>query len=264
MVYDKELTPSSSNLTTQIRGQVYFPNSTGVNTKGPFAILIFLPGKHADCRLPVPPGYPAIDINSTDSSGQCPDGMSKVPNHLGYAYLSRYFASYGYIVVAIDVVSINNKAGIPGDNTLNFVRSRLVLKTLEKMKEWNDSAEKCKQALGGIDLSGHFDFTQIGMMGHSRGGEGVRNAYNMLMENKGPSDASLWRNRLSGMIIRAIMEIAPMYYGQDGVKLGADNIPWGMIVAGCEDDEIDYSECSTRMFYSVGIDLYFGEISTFE
>ncbi|CAF1140437.1 unnamed protein product, partial [Didymodactylos carnosus] len=255
IAYDTELTPSSNNLTTQIRGQLYFPNSTAANTKGPFPVLVFLPGKHPDCRLPVPLGYPAIDINSTDSWGQCPDGMSKVPNHLGFAYLGRYFASYGYIVASVDVVSMNNKLGIAGDSTLNFVRARIVLKTLEKMKEWNDSAEKSKQALGDVDLSNNFDFTQIGMMGHSRGGEGVRNAYNMLMENKGPSDASMWRNRLSGMVIRAIMEIAPMYYGQDGVKFGVDNIPWGIVIAGCEDDEIDYGECITRMCCSADIDL---------
>ncbi|CAF3567523.1 unnamed protein product [Adineta steineri] len=239
--YDIELTPTSNNLTTQIRGQLYFPNFTAVNRKGPFPILVFLPGKHPDCRTPVPPGYPAIDINSTDSQGQCPDGMSKVANHLGYSYLGRYFASYGYIVASIDVVSINNKPGIDGDITLNFVRARLVLKTLEKMKEWNDSAEKCKQVLDGINLSAHFDFTQIGLMGHSRGGEGVRNAYNMLMENKGSSDTLMWRNRLAGMNIRAVMEIAPMYYGRDSVKLTVDNVPWAMMVAGCEDDELDYA-----------------------
>ncbi len=240
IAYDTELTPSSNNLTTQIRGQVYFPNSTMSHIKSIFPILIFVPGKHADCRLPVFPGYPALDINATDSWGHCPNNMNKVPSHLGFDYLSKYFASYGYIVVAIDVILINNKWGIPGDQTLNFIRARLVLKTLQKMKEWNSDAIISKQVLDGVDLSGQFDFTQIGLMGHSRGGEGVRNAYNMLMESKGTSDAPLWRQRLPGMIIRAILEIAPMYYGQDGVKLAVDNIPWAMIVAGCEDDEIDY------------------------
>jgi hypothetical protein len=237
---DAELTPSSNNLTTQIRGQVYFPNLTSFNVKSSFPILIFIPGKHPDCRLPIIPGYPALDINSTDSLGQCPNNMAKVPSHLGFGYLGRHFASHGYIVVSIDVVLINNKWGIPGDYTLNFVRARLVLKTLQKMKEWNSNAGISKEILDGVDLSDKMDFTQVGLMGHSRGGEGVRNAYNMLMENKGPSDASVWRQRLPDVIIRGILEIAPMYYGQDRIKLGVDNIPWAMIVAGCEDDEIDY------------------------
>jgi hypothetical protein len=110
------------------------------------------------------------------------------------------------------------------------------------MMEINQSAETSRQILNGTDLSGKFDFSQIGMMGHSRGGEGVRNAYNMLMENKGPSDAPQWRARLPGVIIRAIIEIAPMYFGENGTKLGVENIPWGMIVSGCEDDEIDYGK----------------------
>lgn len=235
-VNDTELTPSSNTLTTQIHGQLYFPN----NTQGLFPILVFLPGKHSDCRLLTKPGYPALDYGSTDNSGKCPNNLSRVASHLGFGYLGEYFASHGYIVISIDVVLINNKWGIPGDSALNFVRARMVLRTLQKMMEINQNSNISKQILNGIDLSNKFDFNQVGLMGHSRGGEGVRNAYNMLMENKGPSDAPQWRQRLPGVMIRAIMEIAPMYYGQNGTKLGVENIPWAMIVSGCEDDEIDY------------------------
>jgi hypothetical protein len=234
------LTPFSNNLTTQIRGQLFFPNISTNHTGGPFPILVFLPGKHPDCRFPTPEGYPDLDFQSADSLGHCPNNLPTVPSHLGYSYLGRYFASHGYIVGSIDVVLINNKWGIPGDSTLNFVRARLVLRTLQKMMEWNRNAEESKQVLNGIDLSGKFDFDQVGLMGHSRGGEGVRNAYNMLMENKGPSDTPQWRERLPDVRIKAVMEIAPMYYGQNGTTLGVENIPWSMIVSGCEDDEVDY------------------------
>ncbi|CAF1009564.1 unnamed protein product [Rotaria sp. Silwood1] len=261
IVNDTELTPSSNNLTTQIRGQIYFPNTTTNDIQGSFPILVFVPGKHADCRLPVPPGYPSLDLGATDSWGHCSNNLSTVPSHLGFAYLGQYFASYGYIVISIDMILINNKWGIPGDDTLNFVRGRIVLRTLQKMMELNASAEISKQVLSGVDLSGKFDFSQVGMMGHSRGGEGVRNAYNMLMENKGPSDAPKWRERLPGVMIRAIMEIAPMFYGQNGTKLDVKNIPWGMIVSGCEDDEIDYS-ANHEYFnteWQVGIPMCLGD-----
>ena len=238
MVNDTELTPSSSNLTTEIRGQIYYPNST----QGPFPILVFLPGKHPDCRLPLTSGYPALDLGATDNSGKCSDGLSRVPSHLGFAYLGRYFASHGYIVVSVDIALINNKWGIPGDQQLNFVRARVVLRTLQKMMDLNRSSQISKQILAGVDLSGRFDFSHVGMMGHSRGGEAVRNAYNMLMERKGPSDASRWRERLPGVMITAVMEIAPMYHGEGGIKLGVENIPWGMIISGCENDEIDYGK----------------------
>ena len=247
---DTELTPFSNNLTTQIRGELFFPNISTSQSKTPLSILIFLPGKHADCRLPTPEGYPALDFEATDSLGHCPYDLPTVPSHLGYAYLCEYFASHGYIVASIDVVLINNKWGISDDSTLNFVRARLVLRTLQKMIEWNSNAETSRQVLHGIDLSGRFDFTQVGLMGHSRGGEGVRNAYNMLMENKGPSDAPQWRQRLPDVMIKAIMEISPMYYGQNGTKLGVENIPWGMIVSGCEDDETDYGRCISNCFIS--------------
>ena len=244
IVLDSELTPSSNNLTTQIRGQVYFPNRTSSSSS---PILIFLPGKHPDCRLPVPDGYPALDTEATDSQGRCPFNLPTVPSHLGFGYLGRYFASHGYIVISIDILLINNKWGIPGDFTLNFVRARIVLRTIEKMIEWNRSSEVSKRILSGVDLSNRFDFTQIGVMGHSRGGEGVRNAYNMLMEGKGPSDAPQWRQKLPGVMIRAVMEVAPMYYGENGTRLGVENIPWAMLVSGCEDDEVDYSKLNCTM-----------------
>lgn len=257
---DTELTPLSTNLTTQIRGELFFPNASSSQNETSYPILLFLPGKHADCRLPTPPGYPSLDFESTDSLGHCPNNLPTVASHLGYAYLGEYFASYGYIVASIDVVLINNKWGIPGDSTLNFVRARLVLRTLQKMLEWNSNAEISKEVLHGIDLSGRFDFSEVGLMGHSRGGEGVRNAYNMLMENKGPSDAPQWRQRLPNVMIKGIMEIAPMYYGQNGTKLGVENIPWGMIVSGCEDDETDYGRSISYCFIW-NIDLPFSTCS---
>lgn len=238
IVNDSELTPTSTNLTTQIRGELFFPNTTGHNARHP--ILIFLPGKHPDCRYPVPAGYPAIDIGAVDNQGKCAEGLPTVPSHLGFAYLARYFASHGYIVLSMDVILINNKGSVANDTALNFVRARLVLKTIEKVIDWNRSAQTSKDVLHGIDLSDRFDISQIGLMGHSRGGEGVRNAYNMLMEGKGSSDAAHWQRKLSGVRIVAVLEIAPMFYGQDGQQLGVENIPWAMMVAGCEDDEIDY------------------------
>ena len=238
MLNDTELSPLSHNLTTEIRGQLYFPNST----QGPFPVLVFLPGKLPDCRLPITPGYPALDLGATDSLGKCPDGLSRVASHLGFAYLGHYFASHGYIVLSVDLALMNNKWGFPGDQQLNFVRARITLRTLQKMIELNRSSQTSMQVLQGIDLSGRFDFNHVGLMGHSRGGEAVRNAYNMLMEQKGPSDAAAWRGRLPGVSIVAVMEIAPMYHGEDGIKLGVENIPWGMVISGCENDEIDYGK----------------------
>ncbi|CAF1223458.1 unnamed protein product [Adineta ricciae] len=240
IVNDHELTPTSNNLTTQIRGEVFYPNTTKKNVNTSYPILIFLPGKHPDCRIQVPPGYPLLDIGSADVQGNCPEHTSKVPSHLGFSYIGRHLASYGYIVVSIDVLLINNKWSILNDSALNFVRARIVFRTIEKMMEWNSDSQVSKEILHGIDLSDQFDFTEIGLMGHSRGGEGVRNAYNMLMEGKGASDALRWKSKLPNVRFKAILEITPMYYGENGIRLGVENIPWAMIVAGCEDDEIDY------------------------
>ena len=249
------MTPLSTNLTTQIRGQIFYPNPHNrtklISLDERYPILIFLPGKHADCRLHVPEGYPALDLEATDSSGNCPFNLSKVPSYLGFAYLGRYFASYGYIVLSIDIILINNKWAIPGDSTLNFVRARIVLRTIEKIIEWNSRSDESKKILNGIDLSNRFDLSEIGLMGHSRGGEGVRNAYNMLMKGQGPHDIYPWKEKLSNVQIKAVMEIAPMYFGENGTRLGVEDIPWAMIVAGCEDDEIDYSSVKDILLHKI-------------
>jgi hypothetical protein len=241
--YDHELTPTATNLTTRIRGHIYYPRLNDTNERQAFPMLIFVAGRHPDCRLPVVVGYPALDIEAVDDLGRCPLNLQPVQGHLGYAYLARYFASHGYIVISIDMLMVNNKrAVIPDDSTMNFLRARVILRTLQRAMEWNASGQISREYLHGIDLSNRFDFTQIGLMGHSRGGEAVRNVYNMLHQGKGPNDTSQWQNRLSNVKIRAVMEVAPMYFGEKGVRFGVETIPWAMIVAGCEDDLVDYSK----------------------
>jgi hypothetical protein len=59
-------------------------------------------------------------------------------------------------------------------------RGRLVLKHLQRLYEWNtNGTPPDKRGTIGIELRNRLDFNNIGLMGHSRGGEGVRAAYNI-------------------------------------------------------------------------------------
>ena len=80
------------------------------------------------------------------------------PSYQGYTYLLDHFASRGYIALSIDVNAINAMDGM--QNT----RGRAVIEHLTLLRSKNLSP--------GL-LQGKIDLTQVAIMGHSRGGDGV-------------------------------------------------------------------------------------------
>src|SRR6185436_19424459 len=64
-----------------------------------------------------------------------------------------------------------------------------------------------------VNLTGKIDFTNVGLMGHSRGGQGVLAAYNLYRNSSidpraTPPDIA-WGTRIPGMTIKGIFEIGP-------------------------------------------------------
>jgi hypothetical protein len=55
-------------------------------------------------------------------------------------------------------------------------RGILVMRHLQNLSQWNRHGGTPSGV--GVELQDHLDFANIGMMGHSRGGDGVRAAYN--------------------------------------------------------------------------------------
>lgn len=86
----------------------------------------------------------------------------------------------------------------------------------------------------GFDPRGKLDFSQVGMMGHSRGGEGVRAAYNLYRDNGSP-----WPTRiLAPVTFRGVFEIAPVD-GQSDRVLDADGTAWAVLLPMCDGDVSD-------------------------
>ena len=81
------------------------------------------------------------------------------------------------------------------------------------------------------DLRGRINFAHVGLMGHSRGGEGMRAAYHLYRQSNSP-----WEPRIPGMTIRGIYEIAPTdgFYG--GGPLQADGVAWNVVLPMCDGD----------------------------
>ena len=142
----------------------------------------------------------------------------------GYGYLGELLASRGFILVSVDENFING--GLRGESD---GRAWLLLKHLEDWKRWNDST--------GGPFYHKVDMNNIGIMGHSRGGEavGIAAAFNRLSHY--PDDANVKFN--FNFNIKAVFAIAPVdgQYKPAGVFTPIENVNY-MVIHGSHDGDV--------------------------
>jgi hypothetical protein len=254
---------------TEIWARVWRPQRALVG----LPLVVFLHGNHgtcgtffcsiANCGRPIPlPNGPRIDdrIDYT-TTGTCPragEGTPPAetdyvvsPSHEGYAYLAEQLASRGYLVVSINAnrgitAGTPQDLGTPGspfieDRGLNLARARLILRHVELLSRWNRGLEPTPSSLG-FSLEGAIDFGRVALVGHSRGGEGVRAAYNIYTGRNtdiNPYAAIDWRSRIGEAVkFRGIFEIAPVDR-QTVRTLNVEGTTWSVMVPGCDGDVIN-------------------------
>lgn len=232
---DYRLAPSvdpaiAAGVTTEVWGTIWRP---AVLSSPPYPLVVMLHGNHATCGRFDPGLGVRVDDNSQYTfSGTCPSGYVVAPSHRGYAYLAEQLASTGYIVVSINANrGINAAGGVAGDAGLNLRRGRLVLRHLQLLSQWNSSGGTPPSL--GFDLQGKLDLSQVGLMGHSRGGEGMRAA---LAQYKDPG--SPWKTAIGPVGFRALYEIAPVD-GQTSRVLNAIGLTWNVLLPYCDGDVSD-------------------------
>lgn len=112
----------------------------------------------------------------------------------GYEYLGRHLASRGFILTSLDMNFIN---GIGGEND---GRGWLFLKHMEAWRGFNEDPEN--------PFHGKVDMGNIGIIGHSRGGEAVGHAAAFNRLKRYPDDATLeWDFDFD---LKAVVAIAPV------------------------------------------------------
>jgi hypothetical protein len=211
---------------TEIWGAVYRPSSLDAR---PYPLIVILHGNHGTC------GYgesPRVDDSTMYTfTGTCPPNYRVTPNHLGYGYVAERLASWGYIVVSINANrGINAAPGTPDDLGLNKARGRLILRHLQRLSEWNRGIVPTPASLG-TDLTGRLDFRHVGLIGHSRGGEGVRAAYNFYKDLGSP-----WPGRVPDPVtFEGIFEIGPVD-GQTDRQFNAAGTAWNVLLPMCDGD----------------------------
>jgi len=206
--------------------RVYLPSGYA----GPLPVIVILHGNHATCGTDEGYGPARRDDNIQYTlTGTCPERYMVIPNHAGYDYLARPLASWGYVVVSINANrGVTAAPGEPLDRGLNLRRGRLVLRHFRHLVELNDTPTS--------PLYRKIDFSHVGLMGHSRGGEGIRAAYEQYRAPGSP-----WPARIGTPIeFEALFEIGPVD-GQTGPRtspnqLNADGLAWTVLLPNCDGD----------------------------
>ncbi|RCX20487.1 chlorophyllase-like protein [Fontibacillus phaseoli] len=139
-----------------------------------------------------------------EREGQFPLVLIVHGNHLmedysddGYAYLGKLLASRGFIAVSVDENFLNYSVwtGIP-DNDMK-VRAWMLLKHLQQIGSFAENPD--------TPFYDAVDFGQIGLIGHSRGGQAVSMAFDY--KRWFAADSTL--KNMDNYQIRAIAAIAP-------------------------------------------------------
>jgi hypothetical protein len=242
---DPDIDPT---ITTEVWAAVYRPVDL---TAGPYPLVVMLHGNHATCGKPSTTGGPRIDDNNSyATTGTCPSGYVVVPSHAGFRYAAERLASWGYIVVSVNSNrGINGLSGPVEDSGLNLRRGRLVLKHLQKLSEWNLYGGTPSSL--GFDLRGKLDLQSVGLMGHSRGGEGMRAA---VAQYRDPG--SIWPAKIVPSIrFQSVFEIAPVD-GQSTRILDAGGLRWNVLLPMCDADvyDLDGIKPYDRMLKNAGAD----------
>ncbi|SDN49477.1 poly(ethylene terephthalate) hydrolase family protein [Allokutzneria albata] len=157
---DDALRPDAFPWPVELTGHVYYPEKPAVSA---YPVVVFLHGRHATCM--------SSTVPTPRLAWPCPAGYQPIPSHRGYDYLGRQLAGHGYAVISISANGINGNDALDA-NSGQRARGELVLKHLDLWNEWRTKP-------GGpvpVSVTRSFDFDRIGLMGHSRGGEGVVNA----------------------------------------------------------------------------------------
>ncbi len=234
---------------TEIWARVFWPkNKVDGTIPNQLPLVALLHGNHGTCGTGVDP---RLDEGSdyTDT-GECPKGWVVTPNHEGYNYFAEQLASYGYLVISINANrGITAGSGVSGDSGLNLARGRLILKHLALWHNWSTQGSAPQTLEADVNsFIGKVDFSHVGLFGHSRGGEGVRAAYNLYYDTD-----SFWPAKIPNLKIEAIFEVGAVD-GQTSRVLDAQNTVWNQLIPICDGDvsSFDGIRPYNRMMQSAG------------
>ncbi|SMQ74781.1 Ig-like domain (group 3) [Agreia sp. VKM Ac-1783] len=227
----------------EVTGKMYLSSASGNRP-----VVILLHGRHVSCAS-----------TATDLPWPCGPGQMNIRSYLGYEGTARALATNGYNVLSIAANAIN---AYDNKLALDFgaqARGQLVLDTLGMLAKANagetvsyddvtpatasapstttsrtlDDAlvhattrsdqPAAPSGITAASLKGRFDLNQVGLMGHSRGGEGVVSA------------ATLNEALPTPYGIKAVLPLAPVDFG----RMTMPDVATAVFLPYCDGDVSD-------------------------
>ncbi|MFH8900531.1 hypothetical protein ACH4HG_29690 [Streptomyces coeruleorubidus] len=185
-------------------------------------LALFLHGRHGTCYKPG---------SEDDVTGDwpCADGYKPIPSYLGYLRDQQLLASQGYVTVSISANGINAQDWDAEDAGAQ-ARSSLVRQHLARWAGWTAHRSSAPAV---VRKAAKADLSQVLLVGHSRGGEGVNRA---AMDSLYPPPAA--EDGYRGPVrwkVRGTVLIGPTIFGQNPVA----DVPSVTLLPGCDGDVSD-------------------------
>jgi hypothetical protein len=214
-------TPTSGN-SVELTGEIYAP--TDLSTLSNLPLVVIMHGNHVD------------EFTTTGGVGfawPIQPGFQPIPNYLGYEYFADVLASHGYVVASISTNGVNVRGGgFAGTGML--ARGQLIGRTLDILNDLNtDGVVHTRpgdtsnfvdgQSPFGTQFVGKINMQDVGLMGHSRGGEGVVQGY-LVNQSRG-----------SPYGIKAVFALAPVDFQFPTIN----NVPFAVLVPYNDGDVSD-------------------------
>jgi hypothetical protein len=200
---DLAFTPTGWPHAIELRGSVHYPSDL---TGPPYPLIVFMHGRHVPCR------------NGTSFGSfqwPCPAGETAIPSFQGYDYIAQGLASHGYVVISISANGINASDMFAGDAGA-LARAELIQKHLDLWKGFNTVGG----APFGNKFVGRINMQRVGVMGHSRGGEGAVRHFQLNQSLGSPYG------------IKAVFALAPIDFNREVIN----NVPLAVLLPYCDGD----------------------------
>ena len=211
--------------TQYLRGDLHYPDPA--SDPGPWPVIVHVHGNHAACRttgVPLGTGESTLFHDCTESYSSATNtftpvpGREPLPNDEGYHYMAENLASHGYLVISVDQDEM--MAHQPGDDRGMYSRSQIISAHLDALARTDAGTPAGNLP---AELAGKLDLTSIGLMGHSRGGDGVTHFIDYNRTRPAPGRR---------YPLKAVVSLAPVDYE----RRAPQDVAYATILPMCDGD----------------------------